>query len=322
MEQDGTPGELLLPWRTTALMLGGAKYLGAVDLPGGSPNAVFARRGDAVMVIWNPRPQDEPVYLGPNIRQVDLWGRMTQPAERKGGQRVRADRLPTFVVGMSEPLFQWQLAFALARQQMPAVPLQPMENSFRLKNTFADAVDVQVRLTAPDGWLVEPKEFSLHLPGGAESRQSFRVTLPDNALSGRQTIRGRLRDSGRPRVSLPCSIGRSTWDSATWTWRRPPGSTTAANWKSARPWSIGARQPVSFRCGLYAPDRCRQPSLVVGLVHGPDVQVYRLPNGRELLGKTLWVRAEEVDGPRVFNCRVTVPGKEETARSRPAEHVR
>lgn len=82
------------------------------------------------------------------------------------------------------------------------------------------------------------------------------------------------------------------------------------------------KTPVSFRCGLYAPDRCRQSSLVVGLVHGPDVQVYRLPNGRELLGKTLWVRAEEVDGPRVLNCRLTVPGKEETASSRPAEHVR
>ena len=90
MEQDGTPGELLLPWRTTALMLGGAKYLGAVDLPGGSPNAVFARPGDAVMVIWNPRPQDEPVYLGANIRQVDLWGRVTQPAER--GRRPAGPR--------------------------------------------------------------------------------------------------------------------------------------------------------------------------------------------------------------------------------------
>ena len=197
-----------------------------------------------------------------------------------------------------------------------------MENSFRLKNTFADAVDVRVRLTAPDGWVLEPKEFSLHLPGGAESRQSFRVTLPDDALSGRQTIRASFEIRADRAYRFHARSVRSTWDWATWTWRRPPGSTTAANWKSARPWSIGARQPVSLRCGLYAPDRCRQPSLVLGLVHGPDVQVYRLPNGRELLGKTLWVRAEEVDGPRVFNCRVTVPDKEKTARSRPVERVR
>ena len=64
MEPDGTPGELLLPWRTTALMLGGAKYLGAAELPGGSANAVFTRRGDAVLVLWNRRPQDETLYLG------------------------------------------------------------------------------------------------------------------------------------------------------------------------------------------------------------------------------------------------------------------
>ena len=60
------------------------------------------------------------------------------------------------------------------------------------------------------------------------------------------------------------------------------------------------KTPVSFRCGLYAPDRCRQASVVIGLDRRGDVQVYRLPKGQELLGKTLWLRAEEVDGPRVL----------------------
>jgi hypothetical protein len=33
------------------------------------------------------------------------------------------------------------------------------------------------------------------------------------------------------------------------------------------------------------------------------VQVYRLPAGKELLGQTLWIRAEEINGPRVFSYR-------------------
>ena len=57
---------------------------------------------------------------------------------------------------------------------------------------------------------------------------------------------------------------------------------------------------------MIAPDRCRQAALVLDLDCQPNVQVYSLPKGRQLLGKTLWLRAEEVDGPRVFNCRVSV----------------
>ena len=42
MNDDGTPGELFLPWRTTALEIGGKQFLGRLTLPGGSRNAVFA----------------------------------------------------------------------------------------------------------------------------------------------------------------------------------------------------------------------------------------------------------------------------------------
>ncbi len=307
MEPDGSPGELLLPWRTTALMLGGAKYLGAAELPGGSASAVFTRRGEAVLVLWNPRPQDETLYLGPNLRQVDLWGRVTQPAERDGGLVVRAEQLPTFVLGASEPLVRWQLAFALAHGQIEAIPMQPQDDSFSLKNTFAEAVNVKVKLTAPAGWTVEPKEFSLHLSAGAESQQAFRITLPTDALSGRQALEAgidiRAGRSYRLRLQRPIAVGLGDVDLAASGRLNDRGELEVQQTMANH-----GKQPVNFRCGLYAPDRCRQPTLVLGLAGGPDVQVYRLPKGAELLGKTLWVRAEEVDGPRVLNCRLTVSG--------------
>ena len=71
---------------------------------------------------------------------------------------------------------------------MAAVPNQPQENSFQVKNTFAEAIDVKVRLSGPEGWRIEPKEFSLHLKAGAESKNVFRVTLPLDAPSGRQML--------------------------------------------------------------------------------------------------------------------------------------
>ena len=55
MRASGMPAELLLPWRTTAAMLGGAEYLGQMQLPGGSENRIFLRPdGQVVMVVWNP----------------------------------------------------------------------------------------------------------------------------------------------------------------------------------------------------------------------------------------------------------------------------
>ena len=76
---DGTPGELLLPWRTTSRLISGAEYLGKVELPGGSTNHIFARDGKAVMVVWSDEPATEHCFFGDDIEQLDLWGRSTRP---------------------------------------------------------------------------------------------------------------------------------------------------------------------------------------------------------------------------------------------------
>ena len=52
MNADGSPGPLLLPWCTTAQLISGTEYLGSLQLPHGSRNAVFVRgrRGRAGLV--------------------------------------------------------------------------------------------------------------------------------------------------------------------------------------------------------------------------------------------------------------------------------
>ena len=86
MNDDGTPGELLLPWRTTALVLGGSKYLGNIRMPEGSHNHIYTRNGEAVMVVWNEHPVQEVIYLGEDVHQVDIWGRMAKPEQRSIGK--------------------------------------------------------------------------------------------------------------------------------------------------------------------------------------------------------------------------------------------
>src|SRR4029453_18507214 len=75
MNVDSTPGELFVPWRTTAALVGGAEYLGSVPLQGGSTGHLFAQGGRAVMAVWSDRPMLEHVMLGDDIDQIDVWGR-------------------------------------------------------------------------------------------------------------------------------------------------------------------------------------------------------------------------------------------------------
>ena len=64
-------------------------------------------------------------------------------------------------------------------------------------------------------------------------------------------------------------------------------------------------ETVDFKCLLYAPNRRRQTSQVVRLGRGQDIKRYRFSQGKELLGETLWLRAEEVNGQRILNYRFT-----------------
>jgi hypothetical protein len=62
--------------------------------------------------------------------------------------------------------------------------------------------------------------------------------------------------------------------------------------------------PVSFNCLLFAPGRRRERNQVIELGHGRHVSHFVLPNGEELLGQTLLLRAEEIAGDRILNYRI------------------
>ena len=49
-------------------------------------NYVFARNGEAVMVVWNEVPVTETIYLGENVTQVDPWGRRRGSSDKISGR--------------------------------------------------------------------------------------------------------------------------------------------------------------------------------------------------------------------------------------------
>jgi hypothetical protein len=305
MNDDGTPGELLLPWRTTALALAGTKYLGSLQLPGGSENRLFSRDGRAVMIVWNTHSCEEKLYLGENLQQSTIWGKALSPPRDRGAHRIAVGPLPTFVTGIQEPFARVSMSVAFAEPKLPSIFGTPQENALVLRNYFGQGAGGQVRLIAPEGWKVYPRSFDLKLAAGEEAQLPFTTTLPFDASGGRRTVQVEIElTTDRQHAltvhrSLDIGLGDVTLDATT---RLNDRGELEVEQQVVN----HTTERVSFKCLLFVPDRRRMVSQVVKLGQDRDTKFYRLPNGRELVGKTLWLRAEEVGGKRILNHRFVV----------------
>lgn len=299
---DGTPGELFLPWRTTALMLGSADYLGSIELPGGSQNRLFARGNDAVLVVWNEQPAVEEIYLGADVRQVDLWGRASEPPKEDSRSVIATGPVPTFITGVDKSLARWRQQFSLARDNVPSVFGRPQENGVELKNPTTRTVSGRLTLTAPEDWRVTPESIDFQLAPGELFRHPLAITLPYNAANGRARIRADFQLADDPPVSFS-------------TYRQlEVGSgdvrievTTSLNHEGElevlQRFVNNTDLPINFRCQLFAPGRTTMRTDILDQNTGDNLKTYRLADGQQLVDRELWLRAEEIGGQRMLNYR-------------------
>ncbi|MCA9247590.1 MAG: hypothetical protein KDA42_10755, partial [Planctomycetales bacterium] len=304
MNSDGTPGELLLPWRTTALMLGGSKFIGSIRLPQGSRNYIFSRGNEAVMVVWNEGPMTEEIYLGEDVHQIDIWGRKVRAEMTKDGlrQRIRVDSISTFVTGVSEQISRWRMACRFEHEKLPSVFGSAHRNGLKMTNFFQQGAGGEVTLVTPKVWKVYPQTMTFKMAVGEELNKHFGVEFPFTASSGTHEVRidFDVNVDRRYRFSvwrdLDIGLGDVKIDLSTKL--DPKGNLIVEQ----RMTNVTDKQ-LEFRCYLYAPDRRRQRNQVYALGREPDLKRYVLPKGEELLGETLWLRAEEVGGARTLNYR-------------------
>lgn len=305
MNDDGTPGELLLPWRTTALALAGAEYLGSITLPNQSKNHIFTRGGEAVMVIWNDTSTEEVVYLGDEVRLTDIWGRAATPATRDHRQVIPVGPLPTFITGVSEPITRMRMSFEFAKVQLPSVFGRPHQEAFRMRNYFPQGVSGKATLITPEVWRVSPRVMNIKMAPGELAVEPFEVLLPFDASSGRQDIRidFDVTADKNYRFSvyrhLEIGLGDVVVEVAT-------RLNDQGDLEVEQHIINHTDDAMSFKCLLFIPDRRRMRTQVLDLGRGRDTRTYRLFDGEELLGKTLLLRIEEVDGPRNLNYRIEV----------------
>ena len=342
--RDGSPNGLFLPWRTTALTLGGAPYAGDIDLAGGSQIHCFGANGEYVGVLMGGAPRRESVYLGNDLRCRDLWGRVTDcrptlgegvrseavvktvgwtsASDRRkpdglGGPSYRADampprsqvdvqRLPVFLTNLDGPITEWQLNVAFAPRSLPSVPLSESALALQMKNTQPRAVSGRVRITPQRNWHVEPEMAEFHLEPGTAWKLPLKVSLPNDVLAGRQMVALEFEiqsdrfDHFTMYRPIDVTLGDVAMDAHA-------ALTEQGDLEVRQSLSNQGKRAVSFRCDLISPDRRRQ-STEIDLQPGAKSDfAFHLSLARELSGKALWLRAEEINGPRILNFRLEAP---------------
>jgi hypothetical protein len=306
MTSRGTPGELLLPWRTTSSLLSAAKYLGSIPLPQRSHNRIFeTAQGDVVMVVWADAPTREAIFLGDDVRVLDVWGRDDPPLREGDRQVIEVETLPKFVRGLEPRVARWRMAAKFASRNVPSVFGKPHPNQLHLQNTFGQGVGGHVELFGPKGWQLMPAKIDFKLAADEVLARPFESQLPFDASSGRAPIRADfVVDAERQyrfSMFLDLNVGDDQIALETNTRLEQDGSLIVEQRMTNH-----SSSQVDFKCLLYAPGRRRQRTQVLRLGGNPDVKIYRYPEGAQLLGSELWLRAEEIDGFRVINHRFVV----------------
>jgi hypothetical protein len=301
MNPDGTPGDLFLPWRTTAAALAGAQHLGSLRMPGGSSNHVFARGSQIVIVIWNPKPCSESIFLGEGAQQIDVWGRAIERSDASD-KSFAVGALPTFIINASEPIVRWNLGFSFTKPRLPALFGATHENEFFVKNYFDQGVGGEIRLLTPDNWKTYPRITRFKLAAGEELRQPFSVALPFDVSTGQHAVRIEVTVGGEHPCqftiyrSLEVGLGDVEIEVTS-------RLNAQGDLEVEQKFTNHTTEQVNFKCMLFAPERRRLVAQVIRLGQGQESKVYRFPNGKQLIGKTLFLRAEEINGQRILNQR-------------------
>jgi hypothetical protein len=307
MNPDGTPGELFLPWRTTALSLAGAQYVGSWQLPGGSSNHVFVRDGKAIMVLWNDKPTIERMYFGEEIVQLDMWGRQSSPRTVVNGdfaeQDVEATPVPTFLVGISEAVARWQVGLKFDRPSLESVFGREQVLRILCTSPINQGVGGSLTLNAPSSWSFDRAPRRFKLAEGEELNHPLRIVLQQDANSGPQSVQIDVDMTAdrnyRFRVYRTLPLGLDDVKIEMTTRLREDGTLIVEQHLTNL-----TDTSMSFQSVLFPPGRRRQTRQVMNLGRGKNTVTFILPNGEDLIGNKLWLRAEEIGGSRILNYTV------------------
>lgn len=308
LRSDGTPDEMLLPWRTAAALLGPLRPAGSLEMPAGSQNVVMIDDARALLVVWSDSPQTEVIYLGDEVSQIDAWGR-TRPVEQVtlGGrlhQKIHVGPQPIFIVGVDRTAALWRMNVRLEPQRLDSLLGREQTIHLHSKNPSTQLLNGSFRIRPPESWSVDRFSQPIIAEPLQEQAQPVSLILRSDATLGRQRVGIDFDLEGdRPRrftVWRHLEIGPEDVRIEATTRLLSDGRLLVR-----AELGIDAETSQRFDCYVYAPGRQRLRRGLTVPAGSTIRQEFYLENGEPLIGQEMLLRAEQQGLGRTLNYRLT-----------------
>lgn len=306
LRQDGSPDEMLLPWRTASALLAGMYPVGSLELPNDSQNVLLADGETAVLVVWSDRLRDETLYLGAGARQIDAFGRdlPIQQVNLRGFdvQQFQVTPEPSFIVNMDRTAALWRLGVRLDRDRIDSLLGREQTVKLQYQNPAAQSLSGTIRVETPDSWGVSTIPRPIAAEPFREREEPISIILRADATIGRErmAIDFDLEGDRRRRFTVwrPLEVGPEDIKLDVSTRLLPDGRLLVR-----QEITNTAAVDMQFDCYVFAPGRRRQRRSTAVDAGQTIVQEFVWANGADLIGKDLLLSAEQLGGDRTLNYR-------------------
>ena len=302
------PREELIVLRTVADILGRATPVSRTAIDGEARCLTFDRNGRAILFVWDPdappEGRDHVLYLGPDARLVDLWGRVSVPEPVGSEQIVRIGPAPQFILNTPTWLFEFRRQFRIDPPQVEA-SFDACERSITFRNTYREPVTGMLRLVPPPDWDVRPNRVMFSLTPGQRFRQQISIRFPLNAEAGLTPLVGEFSLDADHRYRVVAAawleLGLKDIGLETESFRRGT-SLVVRQWLTNN-----SDATVSFSGYLLAPQRQRIERSFWNFQTGQSAaKEFVLENSDALVGQKIRLSLKEMQGTRVWNRVLTV----------------
>ncbi len=306
IRQDGTPDEMLLPWRTSSALIGMMKPVGSLQLQSRSHNILLVNETDALLVLWSDTPTTETLFIGDDARHYDAFGRRIAmvAVDEKGSRqhRLSVSPEPTFVVGIDRVAALWNMSVELDRKRIDSLLGREQIINVRMQNPATQTISGNFKVDAPESWTVGKFARPLTAEPLRERSEQVPLVLKLDATIGRERLAIDFElDGDRARqftVYRDIEVGPEDIEITVSTRLLADGRLVVRQELTSL-----TNKTLQFDNSVYAPGRQRQrrTTLVPPLTQVQQEFVWT--NGEELIGQLLLLRAEELDGQRTLNFR-------------------
>lgn len=309
LRTDWRPGDLYLPWRTAALLLGDVAHLGTIDLEDAGSNQVFANESRTMMMLWSPEPTTVDIYVGDQVRQFDAWGRqaMVEKVEIDGQtkHRFELNRTPIFLVDLDPVIVSMRMTTRLVKNRIDSLLGRRQQVGLVIRNPTNYPLSGTVALTPPNDWMIESPPQFFDLGPGEKTELQYDIVLRNSARIGDVPLQFQfsLRNEPLRRFTIPRKIAVG-----------PDGLDVEVTTKQVDDTLIVQLQlrnrsdkDQQYDCLLFPPEGRQYQRRQIGVAAGATVRRdFSWEDAPSLIGKTMLLRAVEQGGGRILNQSINV----------------